>query len=150
MQNCDFSNIGPLAAVSSPMCDQYLKQIQRERGNINIYQIYQPLCDSNSFSHSGRRLMHALREAGSPVAKSLVGAGGEDIKPSPCVNNYIGTYLNRKDVQVMDSENPFLSLLFFFVKYIFFSFLFSFFFPLSLLLIYFLDASFLLDRARFT
>ncbi|KAI3767365.1 hypothetical protein L2E82_17460 [Cichorium intybus] len=70
---CDYS-----AEIASKKCIQYLRQVFHEVGEIDIYNIYAPLCDNNT---------HELESSGS--VKNF----------DPCSSDYVFSYLNRAEVQ---------------------------------------------------
>ncbi|KAL2945591.1 Serine carboxypeptidase II-3 [Bienertia sinuspersici] len=73
-QLCNFS-----AATTSDECDQISNKIGDEIGNIDIYNIYAPVCPE-----SGKSKAHIL----------------DSVEVyDPCSSNYVETYLNTKEVQ---------------------------------------------------
>jgi serine carboxypeptidase-like clade II len=122
MENCDFTDIGPLKADSlvtktapnPAVCNEFLSKSQAEMGNINIYDIYVDMCDPASSKFQGRRAAHyveALARAGSPVhaamSKARAASVGNSFWPPyhPCVDEFLTTYLNRQDVQAAIHAN---------------------------------------------
>lgn len=122
---CDFGQIGPLMArvttADPTRCTAALNRATQERGSINIYQIYETLCNGDNFGNAqGKRLLEHIARSEAPhgtreLAKSLLSAsrGRVDVRsssssaPSPvpnplapnCADSYLSAYLNRKDVQ---------------------------------------------------
>ncbi|KAI3522108.1 hypothetical protein L1887_11587 [Cichorium endivia] len=70
---CDYS-----AEIASKKCIQYVRQAFHEVGEIDVYNIYAPLCDNNT---------HELESSGS--VKHF----------DPCSSDYVFSYLNRAEVQ---------------------------------------------------
>jgi len=111
MTTCNYTDIGPLAtkradasAVDPAQCNTWLNQASNEMGNIDIYDIYVDVCLS---SQRGQELL-AMARAGSKVHAVAAAAVAKrqaraeaNIDPpyQPCADNYVQTYLNRKDVQ---------------------------------------------------
>lgn len=114
MKNCDFTDIGPLKEKSElykrnvnadpAKCNECLATSTQEMGNINIYDIYVDMCETQGTV--AQHTLEAMARAGSPVHAAMAKARaapalGRDVWPPyhPCVDNYLTTYLNRPDVQ---------------------------------------------------
>ncbi|KAL3656065.1 hypothetical protein CASFOL_000461 [Castilleja foliolosa] len=54
-------------------------------GNINLYNIYAPLCSNNNLTNKPNKIQ--------------VSNDAHDTSPDPCIDNYVYAYLNRPDVQ---------------------------------------------------
>ncbi|KAM1134060.1 hypothetical protein ACFX19_043942 [Malus domestica] len=78
---CDFSS-----GNFSSACDKYRSQVGEELGNVDIYNIYAPLCKT------------------SEPTKSLSKSSIDDF--DPCSDKYVGTYLNLKEVQAALHAKP--------------------------------------------
>jgi serine carboxypeptidase-like clade 2 len=113
LSSCDFAAIGPLMGGDQALCDKALNEVMAERGNINIYQIYEPLCDNRGddgrpIETQGTRLMRELAASGSAFAKvadhmvrstTAATAAASDAPVSPCVSNFMMKFLNDEAVQ---------------------------------------------------
>ncbi|XP_062100210.1 serine carboxypeptidase 1-like [Humulus lupulus] len=73
---CDF-----VTGNFSSICEQYLGQGDGELGNIDIYNIYAPLCHSSASKHSINDV-------------------------DPCIDNYVEAYLNLGEVQTALHAKP--------------------------------------------
>ncbi|XP_004292826.1 PREDICTED: serine carboxypeptidase II-3-like [Fragaria vesca subsp. vesca] len=79
---CDFTSEN-----SSDLCDNYVHQLYKEKGQIDIYNIYAPLC----------------LEDGSKTTPSSVGSVFEF---DPCSDEYVEAYLNLAEVQAALHVKP--------------------------------------------
>jgi len=103
IQNCDFSNIGPLAdpfgkpfklGKDPAKCNQFVNTAFTEMGNINIYDIYVDVCTQN------RKTFEFLAGAGSIFHQAVLKAVGGIWPPyHPCGDNYVTTYMNQNSVK---------------------------------------------------
>jgi len=98
--NCNFSDIGPLkfkldeADKLMDACDNFLSRANAEMGNINIYDIYVNVCTQSL------NFVQQLAKAGSRFHKMMLKrAEGRWPPYHPCSEEFMGTYLNRPDVQ---------------------------------------------------
>ncbi|XP_073129232.1 serine carboxypeptidase-like 40 [Henckelia pumila] len=76
MKYCDFS---PNSSGDSEECSQALEEADGNVGNIDIYNIYAPLCHNSSLTQK-------------PKKTSVTSS-------DPCSDNYVHAYLNRAEVQ---------------------------------------------------
>ncbi|KAL6216545.1 hypothetical protein ACLB2K_009768 [Fragaria x ananassa] len=79
---CDFTSEN-----SSDLCDNYVHQLYKEKGQIDIYNIYAPLC----------------LEDGS---KTTPGSVGSVFEFDPCSDEYVEAYLNLAEVQAALHVKP--------------------------------------------
>jgi len=109
LDNCDFSNIGPLKnSVNPAKCNSFVNQAFDTIADINIYQIYADVCLDNMGQGQAAPLAEASLAAQlaartpSPLKADLLKkqAGLRDqIDRNPCREAHMTSYLNRKDVQ---------------------------------------------------
>ncbi|KAL6215519.1 hypothetical protein ACLB2K_014948 [Fragaria x ananassa] len=79
---CDFTSEN-----SSDLCDNYVHQLYKEKGHIDMYNIYSPLC----------------LEDGS---KTTPGSVGSVFEFDPCSDEYVEAYLNLAEVQAALHVKP--------------------------------------------
>lgn len=99
--SCNFSNIGPLEALSNtdPLeCERSVSDAHREMGNINLYSIYSNLCMRYRY-HEGMQLLHYLDGSKTPFAQFAQLELGRTVEENPCVGTYTDRYLNDPRVQ---------------------------------------------------
>jgi serine carboxypeptidase-like clade 2 len=119
MSNCDFSTIGPLVESAAEgrrgaprdACQDYLNEANAAMARINIYQIYEDVCDPPNTtmpSSDGEMLLSLLRRARNSAHR----AASPDLvpdtvvpPPDPCLTQHVGDYLNLPAVQAAIHAN---------------------------------------------
>jgi serine carboxypeptidase-like clade 2 len=103
ISSCNFSDVGPLKtrAANSNSCDSFCDKANTEMGAINIYDIYEDVCESDSSrsnsrassdSNAAQRLVRLMGRM-SPVFASL------SAQPSPpCIDDYTTSWVNQEAV----------------------------------------------------
>ena len=116
LSSCNFSDVGPLKAsgaesggrVTAPAqrnsndaCDSFCDKANKEMGAINIYDIYEDVCESDpirssapaaSDANAAQRLLRLLGRM-SPVFAPL------SAQPSPpCIDDYTTSWINQEAV----------------------------------------------------
>eukprot|EP01138_Halocafeteria_seosinensis_P013962 gb/GECG01014257.1/.p1 GENE.gb/GECG01014257.1/~~gb/GECG01014257.1/.p1 ORF type:complete len:508 (+),score=49.11 gb/GECG01014257.1/:1-1524(+) len=138
LQNCNMSNVGPLKksktlrsayklleeaqkegqSFDEGDCQHYQDLAMQQMGNINIYDIYVDVCNSQDeavANHANQLLKYLGRKDGQNTelpapgsglrrsgARRLAGSDGADggsKNYDPCISNKVSKYLNRQDVQ---------------------------------------------------
>ena len=113
-ETCNFFDVGPLLRDEGE-CDNAVDAAMNEMGNINIYEIYAPVC----VNHQAAKRVSALANAAAPdspfmraVARKLNRQHTETTRAArrdagkrnqpgydPCIEDGVAAYLNRPDVQ---------------------------------------------------
>jgi serine carboxypeptidase-like clade 2 len=128
LDNCDFSDVGPLDHSPSlnhsgkeELCDHWCERVPAEMGPINIYQILADVCLTDPSvatgrfsSHAAAFLRHLVPHSSGVLVQKLKMAAGIRLADSlthtdtarrslqvedPCIDNEVQAYLNRPDVQ---------------------------------------------------
>lgn len=115
LQNCDFSNIGPLSeekfgvsalGANPTLCQLNLDQQNTDFERIDIYEIFADVClsDLSSKSITGMRRDSGamlMSKRGFPTAFDLdfEQLGDEMIDQDPCIDDDMTTYFNRPEVK---------------------------------------------------
>jgi serine carboxypeptidase-like clade 2 len=108
VEECDFTNIGPLEATQKPAaCDKWLEVSSREMGNINIYEIYADQC----LAEQNKDAIHLLEKLGEAHAASNHFADhyvGSNPTPDyePCIEDFLEAYMNSPAVQTAMHVRP--------------------------------------------
>ncbi|KAL3814784.1 hypothetical protein ACJIZ3_016052 [Penstemon smallii] len=74
---CDFS---PNATTQTDLCSEAAKEVDKNTNDIDIYNIYAPMCHNTSLTRKPKKTTSALNL-------------------DPCGDNYVYAYLNRPEVQ---------------------------------------------------
>ncbi|CAI9097011.1 OLC1v1033293C2 [Oldenlandia corymbosa var. corymbosa] len=92
-KDCDFKS-----NTSSSQCTMHIRGFLQAYSNIDIYNIYAPVCLTTSFQKKKISTLHRLRGAPRFFTKNVI---WEDLPSGydPCTEEYVETYFNREDVQ---------------------------------------------------
>lgn len=127
LSKCNMSEVGPLAstdakpssnslhsASQAAECQAVIDRVPLDMGSLNIYNIYADTCQPSYAAGLVARLAALTAGSASSVAASAATRNPKSSlrgKYDPCIDNKVGEYLNRRDVQhalhVPTADRPF-------------------------------------------